>query len=142
MMATVIAVVWTHDLAQGVLVGVLLSGIFFASKVRKLFAVDTSLAENGSTRTYHFTGQIFFASVERFLDSFDFGEVIEKVVIDVRQAHFWDISAVAALDKAVIKLRRDGTEVEVLGLNEASATMIDRFGISGKDNAEALMAAH
>ena len=142
MVATVIAVVWTHDLAQGVLVGVLLSGIFFASKVRKLFAVDTSLAENGSTRTYHFTGQIFFASVERFLDFFDFGEVIEKVVIDVRDAHFWDISAVAALDKAVIKLRREGTEVEVLGLNEASATMIDRFGISDKDNAEALMAAH
>jgi sulfate permease, SulP family len=61
-------------------------------------------------------------------------------VIDVRQAHFWDISAVAALDKAVIKLRRDGTEVEVLGLNEASATMIDRFGVS--QNADAQLSAH
>ncbi len=142
MVATVIAVVWTHDLAKGVLVGVLLSGIFFASKVSKLFGVDTSLSADGSTRTYHFTGQIFFASVESFLDAFDFREVVEKVVIDVRDAHFWDISAVAALDKAVIKLRREGTEVEVLGLNEASATLIDRFGVSDKPDAPTTLAAH
>ena len=142
MVATVVAVVWTHDLAQGVLLGVLLSGIFFASKVSRLFAVDTSLSADGSTRTYCFKGQVFFASVESFLAAIDFGEVVEKVVIDVRQAHFWDISAVAALDKAVIKLRRDGTEVEILGLNEASATMIDRFGVSQKDDAEALLSAH
>ena len=107
-----------------------------------LFAVDTSLSADGSTRTYCFKGQVFFASVESFLAAIDFGEVVEKVVIDVRQAHFWDISAVAALDKAVIKLRRDGTEVEILGLNEASATMIDRFGVSQKDDAEALLSAH
>lgn len=142
MVATVIAVVWTHDLAKGVLVGVLLSGIFFASKVSKLFGVDTSLSAEGSTRTYHFTGQIFFASVESFLGAFDFREVVEKVVIDVRDAHFWDISAVAALDKAVIKLRREGTEVEVLGLNEASSTMIDRFGVSDKPDAPITLAAH
>jgi SulP family sulfate permease len=60
----------------------------------------------------------------------------------VRQAHFWDISAVAALDKAVIKLRREGTEVEILGLNEASATMIDRFGVADKDDAEHLPGVH
>jgi sulfate permease, SulP family len=136
MVATVVTVVWTHDLAQGVLVGVLLSGIFFASKVSRLFAVESSLSDDGSARTYRFTGQIFFASVESFIDAFDFREVIGKVVIDVRGAHFWDISAVAALDKAVIKLRREGTEVEVLGLNEASATMIDRFGVSDKPDAE------
>ena len=142
MLATVVVVVWTHDLAQGVLVGVLLSGIFFASKVSRLFACDSNLSADGTVRTYHFTGQIFFASVESFLAAFDFGEVIEKAVIDVRDAHFWDISAVAALDKAVIKLRREGTEVEVLGLNEASATMIDRFGISDKANAETQLSAH
>jgi SulP family sulfate permease len=142
MLATVVVVVWTHDLAQGVLAGVLLSGIFFASKVSRLFAVQSALSEDGSTRTYCFRGQVFFASVERFLSAFDFREVIEKVVIDVRQAHFWDISAVAALDKAVIKLRREGTEVEILGLNEASATMIDRFGVSHNEDVEALPGAH
>src|SRR3546814_6412884 len=67
MVGTVVVVVWTHDLAQGVLVGVLLSGIFFASKVRRLFAVRPTLSEDGHARTYVFTGQIFFASVERSL---------------------------------------------------------------------------
>ena len=98
----------------------------------RLFAVESSLSADGTTRTYRFTGQIFFASVESFLAGINFREVVEKVVIDVRQAHFWDISAVAALDKAVIKLRREGSEVEILGLNEASATMIDRFGVSAR----------
>ncbi|MGQ5700718.1 SulP family inorganic anion transporter [Sandaracinobacteroides sp. A072] len=139
MLATVVMVVWTHDLAQGVLVGVLLSGIFFASKVSRLFAVDSAIDAEGRVRTYRFRGQIFFASVDSFLEAFDFREVVEKVVIDVREAHFWDISAVAALDKAVLKLRREGTAVEVLGLNEASATMVDRFGVSEKPDAARLM---
>jgi SulP family sulfate permease len=142
MVATVVVVVWTHDLAQGVLVGVLLSGIFFASKVRRLFAVRSRLSEEGARRTYVFTGQIFFASVERFLAAFDFKEVIDAVTIDVSRAHFWDISAVAALDKAVLKFRREGTEVEIVGLNEASATMIDRFGIHDKAGADDALAAH
>ena len=142
MLATVVVVVWTHDLAQGVLAGVLLSGVFFASKVSRLFAVESELSADGSTRAYRFSGQVFFASVESFLAAFDFREVIAKVVIDVREAHFWDISAVAALDKAVIKLRREGTAVEILGLNEASATMIDRFGVADKDGAETSATAH
>ena len=141
MAATVVVVVWTHDLAQGVLVGVLLSGIFFASKVRRLFAVSSTLSEDGRCRSYAVTGQVFFASVDRFVDAFDFREVIERVVIDVRAAHFWDISAVAALDKAVIKFRREGTAVEIVGLNEASATMGDRFGTHDKRDADAI-AAH
>jgi SulP family sulfate permease len=142
MLATVVVVVWTHDLARGVLVGVLLSGIFFASKVRRLFAVSSDVSEDGARRTYVFTGQIFFASVERFLDAFDFKEVIDAVSIDVSRAHFWDISAVAALDKAVLKFRREGAEVEIVGLNEASATMIDRFGIHDKAGADDALAAH
>lgn len=142
MVATVVAVVWTHDLAKGVLLGVLLSGIFFAGKVRNLFAVESEMSPDGASRTYRFGGQIFFASVERFLAAFDFREVVENVRIDVSRAHFWDISAVGALDKAVIKFRREGTTVEVIGLNEASATMIDRFGVADKPNAEALMAGH
>lgn len=142
MIATVVVVVWTHDLAKGVLVGVLLSGVFFASKVRSLFAVKSKLDADGRTRTYTLTGEVFFASVERFVASFDFKEVIDRVVIDVGRAHFWDISAVAAVDKAVIKFRREGTEVEVIGLNEASATMIDRFGVHDKPGAEDALAGH
>jgi SulP family sulfate permease len=82
---------------------------------------------------------VFFASADRFIASFDYREVIERVRIDVSRAHFWDITAVSALDKAVLKFRREGTEVEVIGLNEASATMVDRFAVHDKDDAEDLL---
>src|SRR3546814_18807055 len=131
MAATVVVVVWTHDLAQGVLVGVLLSGIFFASKVRRLFAVRSELSADGTARTYLYTGQIFFASVERFLAAFAFREVIDTVTIDVSRAHFWDIPPVAALDTAALKFRRAGTQVESVGLNAARPTMVDRLGVQG-----------
>ena len=132
MVATVFFVVWTHDLAQGVLVGVLLSGVFFASKVKRLLAVTSELSVDGRRRTYRVTGQVFFGSTERFAQAFDFREDLDRVVIDVSASHFWDISAVGILDKAVLKFRRAGTIVEVIGLNEASATMIDRFGVHDK----------
>ncbi|TXT31838.1 MAG: sulP [Rhodocyclaceae bacterium] len=139
MVATVIVTVFTHDLAKGVLVGVLLSGFFFAHKVGKLFHVRSNSEDEGRARVYRFTGQIFFASADRFVASFDFREVIEKVVIDVSKAHFWDITAVSALDKVVIKFRREGVEVEIVGLNAASATMLDRFAVHDKDDADQLM---
>ncbi len=132
MIATVVVVVWTHDLAQGVLAGVVLSGLFFASKVRDMFTVTSSLSRNGATRTYRFSGQVFFASTERFADAFDFREVVDHVIIDASDAHFWDISAIASLDHAIHKFRREGASVEVVGLNKASATMIDRFASHDK----------
>ncbi|MDP3383217.1 MAG: STAS domain-containing protein, partial [Phenylobacterium sp.] len=142
MVSTVIVVVATHDLARGVLVGVLLSGIFFARKVARIVAVQSTLSEDGRTRTYNVQGQIFFASADTFSAALDFKEVIENVVIDVSQAHFWDISAVGALDRAVLKFRREGAQVEVIGLNAASATMVDRFGRHDKDGAEMQLGAH
>jgi SulP family sulfate permease len=142
MVATVVVVVATHDLARGVLVGVLLSGIFFARKVARLLTVESLLSEDGRTRRYNIEGQVFFASSETFSAAFDFKEVIEHVIIDVSQAHFWDISAVGALDRAVLKFRREGTSVDIVGLNAASATLIDRFGVHDKDGAETGLGAH
>ncbi|MBA3996253.1 MAG: SulP family inorganic anion transporter [Azonexus sp.] len=142
MVATVIVTVFTHDLAKGVGVGVLLSGFFFAHKVALLFRVRSNSEDEGRARVYRFSGQVFFASADRFVASFDFKEVIEKVVIDVSKSHFWDITAVSALDKVVLKFRREGVEVEIVGLNEASATMLDRFAIHDKDGAEDLLAGH
>lgn len=140
MLATVIVVVFTHDLARGVLVGVLLSGFFFAHKVGMVLHVGSRAEDEGRLRHYSVIGQVFFASAERFVASFDFKEVIDKVRIDVSRAHFWDITAVSALDKVVVKFRREGTEVEVIGLNEASATMVDRFAVHDKaDAVEPLM---
>ncbi|MFK3890361.1 SulP family inorganic anion transporter [Sphingomonas sp. NPDC079357] len=142
MLVTVLVVVSTHDLAQGVVAGVILSGLFFASKVKRLFDVATALSADGRTRTYRVSGQVFFASSERFADAFDFKEVLDNVVIDLTAAHFWDISAVGSLDKAILKFRREGTHVEVIGLNQASATMVDRFAVHDKPGVEAALGAH
>ena len=135
MIATVAVVVATHDLAQGVLVGVLLSGFFFANKVGRMLYVTASSEDEGRMRAYQVVGQVFFASADYFVASFDFKDVVDKVRIDVSRAHFWDLTGVGALDKVVVKFRREGTEVEVVGLNEASATLIDRFGVHDKPEA-------
>ena len=142
MLATVAVTVSTHDLALGVLTGVLLSGFFFAHKVGQVLFIRARAEEDGRVRRYEVIGQVFFASADRFNASFDFREVIEKVIIDVSRANFWDLTAVSALDKVVIKFRREGTEVEVLGLNEASKTLVDKFAVHDKDNAEDLILGH
>ncbi|MFT7060662.1 MAG: SulP family sulfate permease [Pseudorhodobacter sp.] len=132
MLATVVCVLFTHNLAIGVGVGVLLSGIFFAAKIAQLFRVTSVLSQDGTQRTYRIAGQLFFASVEDFMGAFDFHEVLDKVVIDVSGAHIWDISSVAALDMAVLKFRRDGAEVSIIGMNEASETIVDKLAVHDK----------
>jgi sulfate permease, SulP family len=142
MLATVVTVVATHDLSLGVLAGVLLSGIFFAGKVAKLFHVRSTLSDDATHRTYRIDGQIFFASTEGLVASFDFAEPVSRVTLDVSDAHLWDISAVGALDQVVLKFRRHGVAVDVIGLNDASAGMIDRYALHDKDHAVMSVAAH
>lgn len=129
MLSTVLVVVFTHNLAYGVLVGVLIAAIFFANKIGQYLHIGSTLHDDGSHREYIVTGQVFFSSADRFIAAFDFKEALSTVTIDLSRAHFWDITAVAALDKVVLKFRREGTEVNVLGLNEASATIVDKFGV-------------
>ncbi len=140
MLATVGTVVGTHNLAIGVGVGVLLSGIFFAHKVSQVFGISSELSRD--TRTYTVRGQIFFASADSFGAAFDFKEVLSKVVIDVSHAHFWDLTSVGALDKVVLKYRREGAEVEILGMNEASATIVGKLGTHDKPGALERMLEH
>ncbi len=142
MLATVITVVATHNLALGVLAGVLLSGIFFAWKVSQIFAVTSSLSADGKSRTYVVVGQVFFASADDFVAAFDFREVLERVTIDVSRAHIWDISSVAAVDTVVLKFRREGAEVDLVGLNKASETIVDRLAIHDKPGAVERLAGH
>ena len=142
MLATVVVVVATHDLAKGVFVGVLLSGIFFAHKVGRVLRVDSESTGDGRGRAYTVVGQVFFASADAFIASFDFKEVIEIVRIDVSRTHFWDITAVNALDKVVMKFRREGTAVEVIGMSEASATLVDKFAVHDKPDAVERMMGH
>ncbi|MAT50327.1 MAG: sodium-independent anion transporter [Porticoccaceae bacterium] len=132
MLTTVLVVVATHNLAFGVLAGVLLASLFFANKVSHFMYVASEYDENQNHRTYKVVGQVFFNSADKFAANFDFREAVDKVTIDLHRAHFWDISAVGALDKVVLKFRREGADVDVVGLNEASATIIDRFGVHDK----------
>ena len=135
MVSTVAVVVSTHNLAIGVFVGVLLSGIFFAGKVAQVFRVTSTLSDDGTERRYLVQGQLFFASADAFTASFDFREALDKVIIDVSQAHIWDISSVASIDMVVLKFRREGADVEIIGMNEASETIVDRLAIHDKPGA-------
>ena len=85
--------------------GVLLSGVFFAGKVSRLSRVTSSLSADGQVRTYFVQGQVFFASAGTFADAIDVTEPVTRIVIDVTDAHFWDISAIGALDRVVVKGR-------------------------------------
>ncbi|MEC5210748.1 SulP family sulfate permease [Psychrobacter sp. PL15] len=142
MITTVAVVVATHNLAYGVLIGVLLSALFFANKIERYMSVDTQLDESKQTRYYRVNGQVFFSSAERLIESFDIKEAIPKVVINVSEAHFWDVTAVAAIDKVIIKFRREGTEVELIGLNEASQAMVEKFGVHDKSDSANNLSAH
>nr|WP_233351720.1 SulP family inorganic anion transporter [Glycocaulis albus] len=142
MIATVATVIFSHNLAIGVGVGVLLSGIFFAWRVSRNFAVTTIASEDGRERTYIVTGQLFFASSEDFIKAFDFREALDKVTIDLSAAHIWDLSSVAAIDMAVLKFRREGAEVEIKGMNDASRTLVDRLGIHDQPGALERLMGH
>ena len=133
MVATVATVVQTHDLAKGVLVGVLLSAFLFARTLAKVVSVKSEWNEAQNTRTYQVHGQLFFASVTTFTDAFDFSEAATAVEIDLTHSHLWDHSAVDAIDKVVLKYRRVGVPVSVIGLNDASKTILDRLAVHDKD---------
>lgn len=135
MLATVLTVVGTHNLALGVGVGVLLSGIFFAWKVAQIFRVSSTLSEDGRRRTYVVEGQLFFASAQDFLAALDFREELDLVHLDVSRAHIWDLTGVGAIDTAVLKFRKAGASVEVTGLNEASATIMDKLAVHDQPGA-------
>ena len=143
MISTVAVVVATHNLAIGVFVGVLLASLFFAHKIGRFMVVKTEAEPARGERTYRVIGQVFFASSEQFIAAFDFREAVERITIDLSQAHFWDITSVAALDKVVIKFRREGAEVTIHGMNAATETVVDKFGIhNDPDEVEKLMGSH
>lgn len=140
MLVTVLVTVFTHNLAYGVGAGVLLSALFFAYKVSGQLDISSSFEVDKKERVYTIRGQLFFVSASTFGDAFDFREVLEKVTIDVSQAHFWDLSSINALDRVVLKFRREGTEVELTGMNDASKTLV--LEVAKFDKPEAKLDAH
>ena len=129
MISTVVVVVFTHNLAYGVFVGVLLASLFFANKISRFMYVESAFDDEEGHRKYVVHGQVFFNSSDEFLKKFDLKEAVDKVTIELSKAHFWDISAVAALDKVVIKFKRKGTDVSIVGLNEATQTIVDKYAV-------------
>lgn len=133
MLATVVTTIFTHNLAYGVLVGVLLSAVAFANKIEQFLRIDSSYDEKTNTRYYEVHGQVFFASTTQFLNAFDTKEALDAMHIDVTHAHFWDVTAVDTLDKLVIRLQREGINVKVTGMNQASRTIIDKFSVHDRE---------
>ncbi|WP_319421405.1 SulP family inorganic anion transporter [Pleurocapsa sp. FMAR1] len=142
MITTVVMTVFSHNLAIGVLSGVALNALLFSRKIAQLVFVDSLIDSQGEKRTYNIAGQIFFVSVNEFLNAFDFKENVDFVKIDLTHAHLWDQSAIAVLDKVVINFRRNGAEVEVVGLNEASATLVDKLAVHDKSDSLEDLASH
>ncbi|WP_007027231.1 SulP family inorganic anion transporter [Saccharomonospora iraqiensis] len=120
MVTTVAVTVATHNLAIGVVVGVLVAMVAFARRVARVVSVDSVLDPDGSTRIYRVTGQLFFASSNDLVFQFDYANDPSTVVIDLSDAHIWDASSVAALDAVTTKYRQRGTEVTITGMNDDS----------------------
>ncbi|MBT2685425.1 SulP family inorganic anion transporter [Bacillus sp. ISL-37] len=133
MVVTVITVVATHDLSKGVFAGIILSAIFFVAKISKV-RVDTMM--EGEKKIYTVKGQVFFASVDELMDAVNFNEDVKEVEIDFTHSHVWDDSAVAAIDKIVLKLRATGVVVRLVGLNEASMNLVDKMAVHKKPGAK------
>ena len=142
MLTTVLITVLTHNLAIGVVVGIALSTVFFSGKIAKVVFVDKVLSADGMHRTYSIAGQIFFVAIDDLLEKFDFHEELEKVTLNFSHAHIWDQAAVGAIDQIVIKFRRTGADVELVGLNEASAALVEKLAVHNDPNAWEKMAGH
>ena len=127
MIATTVTVVATHDLSKGVMLGVLLSAVFFMRKVGKTIQVEEADAPEGELR-YRVVGQLFFASADVFAASFDHHGHPRRVEIDMSEARLWDLTGVAAVDKVVFRYRRQGADVVVAGMTEAEKSLVGKVG--------------
>jgi SulP family sulfate permease len=134
MLATTATVVATHDLSKGVVLGVILSAIFFMRKVGKTIEVTEIETEQEGLLRYRVTGQLFFASADYFAAAFEYHGHPKRVEIDMTDAHLWDLTGVAAVDKVVFRYRRINSEVEVIGMNEAARTLVDKVGKYDKNH--------
>jgi SulP family sulfate permease len=141
MAVTVGTVLWTHDLAIGVFVGVVLSALLFARHVADVAFMEDRLSPDGRTRTYTVVGNLFFVTVTGFLEHFDFQEDVDEVIVDLSKASVWDASAVAALDKAILRYRGRGIDARIVGLAGRSAALVERVGVHDKPGAK-LAGAH
>jgi sulfate permease, SulP family len=127
MVVTVAVVVVTHNLAYGVLAGVVLAMIVFARRAAVHASMLSVLDPTGTVRSYVITGQLFFASANELVHEFDLQEEVAEVVIDLTEANVWDSSAVATLDAVVARFEARGVEAHITGLSDHSAELHERL---------------
>lgn len=127
MPVTMAIALWTHDLAQGVLVGVIMSTFIFAWKATQITA-GKSIDANGA-KQYTISGQLFFGSISNFMELFNYVDDPEKVVIDFHHAHVWDHAAVTAIAKVIERYRKLGKYVVMIGLNQESQSFMRQVGV-------------
>lgn len=129
MVVTIVVIVITHNLAIGVILGVVLSALFFASKISKIRVNEVEDVARGCV-VYTVEGQLFFASVTDFVNAFNFRTNATTIEIDLSKAHIWDESGAAAIDKVALKYHQNDVKTNIIGLNEASSIIMDRVALS------------
>ncbi|SDT03439.1 SulP family inorganic anion transporter [Microbacterium paraoxydans] len=129
MLITVIATVLTHNLAVGVILGVITAMVLFARRVAHFTTVTRHIAEHGGTATAYYTvdGELFFASSNDLTTQFEYSHDPERIVIDMSRSHIWDASTVAALDAIVTKYEHHGKHVTLHGMNDATTLLHGRL---------------
>ena len=127
MVVTVAIVVATHDLSKGVIAGVILSALIFGWRMAR---IKTSTAMEKGAKIYKVSGQMFFGTMNHFVDEFTFNEDPEHIIIDFSNSHIWDHSAVTAISKVIYKYQRLNKHVVIIGLNEESQMLINKVGLS------------
>ncbi|NJN49617.1 MAG: SulP family inorganic anion transporter [Alkalinema sp. RL_2_19] len=132
MLLTMLITVFTKNFALGVATGIVLSTVFFSRKIAQLTTVDSELSPDGNHRIYRVTGQVFFLSKEEFFNAFDFTEVVDQITLDLSRAFLWDQGAVETVSRVMNKFHRAGTDVELIGLNEASSNLGQKLGLPSK----------
>ncbi|MBW9111592.1 SulP family inorganic anion transporter [Microbacterium ureisolvens] len=125
MLITVVATVWTHNLAVGVVLGVLAAMVLFARRVAHFTTVTREV--DGDTARYRVDGELFFASSNDLTTQFEYAADPPNVVIDLSRTHVWDASTVAALDAIVTKYESRGTTVKLHGMTDAAARFHGRL---------------
>ena len=127
MLSTVAVTVLSHNLAYGVGVGVLVAMVLFARRVAHLTYVEDVAELDEDTHVYAVRGALFFATSNDLYSQFDYVGAPKNVIIDLTNAEIWDASTVAALDAIQTKFESKGKNVEIIGLDGASANMHNRL---------------
>ncbi|MEH6406564.1 MAG: SulP family inorganic anion transporter [Leeuwenhoekiella sp.] len=105
-----------HNLALAVLVGVILSALFFAWESAKRIRARKYVDEDG-VKHYEIFGPLFFASTTAFTEKFDVANDPEQVIIDFKESRVSDMSAIEALNVVTQRYHKAGKKVHLRHLS-------------------------